>query len=139
MTQSPEPVDTFELLRARPDDPPNIRMLRIAVMVMSGVLLIGLAAVVARIVYLATRQPVLSASSPPASFPSAAGALTTNLATNLVTDLAVALPPGSKVRSQSLSGNRLAVHYEGAGGEGILIVDLESGRPVSHVHLNAAK
>ena len=133
MTQAPEPVDTFELLRARPDDPPNIRALRIAVLVMSAILLVGLATVVARVVYLATRQPVLATSS-----------LSSNLQTQtagslLTADLSVALPAGSKVRSQSLSGNRLAVHYEGAGSEGILILDLETGRPLSHVHLSGTK
>ncbi len=132
MTQAPDPVDTFELLRARPDDPPNIRMLRLAVIVMSAVLAGGVVAVIARIVYLTTRQP-----SSIVAFQASPG--TAMAAATWAADIPVALPAGSKVRSQSLSGNRLSVHYEAPGGDGILIVDLQTGLPVSHVHLSGTK
>ena len=55
MTEVPEPVDTFQLLRAQADDPPNIRMLRFAVIGMGVVLLAGFAAVIGRIAYISTR------------------------------------------------------------------------------------
>ena len=136
MTQSPEPVDTFQLLKAHPDDPPNIRMLRFAVIGMGALLLAGVAAVVGRIAYLATR-PVATAISTTvtgAVAPSSAG-LATTASGPIATEVRLALPPGAKVRSQSLNGNRLAVHYEAPAGDGILILDLETGRPISQVRI----
>lgn len=135
MTQTPEPVDTFQMLRANPNDPPNIRMLRLAVIGMGLILVLGVAAVIGRIAYLAMRQSVpvvtISGSGPGASEPAPASPGV------LSADVRLALPPGAKVRSQSLAGSRLAVHYEGVGGEGIIILDLETGRPVSQVRIEA--
>ena len=135
MTQTPEPVDTFQMLRANPNDPPNIRMLRLAVIGMGLILVLGVAAVIGRITYLTMRQrvPVVTTSG------SGAGASEPALGSSgaISAELRLALPPGAKVRSQSLAGNRLAVHYEGAGGEGIIILDLETGRPVSQVRIEA--
>lgn len=130
MTQTPDPVDTFHLLRAHPDDPPNIRLLRFAVIGMGVMLALGFAAVIGRIVYLTTRTsvaPVAASASGPVAGPTAA----------ITADMRLALPPGAKVRSQSLAGNRLSVHYEAAGGDGIIILDLETGRPVSLVRIEA--
>ena len=135
MTQTPEPVDTFQMLRANPNDPPNIRLLRLAVIGMGAILVLGVATVIGRITYLAMRQrvPVVTTSG------SGAGASEPALGSSgaISAELRLALPPGAKVRSQSLAGNRLAVHYEGAGGEGIIILDLETGRPVSQVRIEA--
>ena len=130
MTQSPEPVDTFSLLRAHPDDPPNIRVLRIAVIGMGVALIVGLAAVIARIAYLSTHTPshaITSAGSGTAAATASTG--------QFAAEVRLALPPGAKVRSQSLDGNRLAIHYETTTGEGILILDLETGRPLSQVRI----
>lgn len=134
MTQPTDPVDTpidtFSLLSDHPGDPPKIRALRLAVIAMGAVLLVGLAAVVARIVYLTTRPPAaVSAFSNPTTAP-LSGSL-------LAADISLALPPGAKVRSQSLDGNHLAVHYEAGGLEGILILDLETGRPISQVRISS--
>ena len=134
MTQPNDPVDTFELLAAHPDDPPNIRALRFVVIAMGFVLFVGLAAVVARIVYLTMRpvsQSVEGAQSQ--AIPSSSGAQSSGIAA----DINLALPAGAKVRSQSLAGNRLAVHYEVGGIEGIVILDLETGRPLSQVRISA--
>ena len=139
MTQTPEPVDTFQMLRANPNDPPNIRLLRLAVIGMGLILVLGVATVIGRITYLAMRQrvPVVTTSGSGAG--SGAGASEPALGSSgaISAELRLALPPGAKVRSQSLAGNRLAVHYEGAGGEGIIILDLETGRPVSQVRIEA--
>jgi hypothetical protein len=142
MTQSPEPVTTFELLRARPDDTPNIRNLRYAVIGMGVILLAGFVAVLARIAYLAQR-PV---GSDVAAVTAVARPV---LAAPLATEIRLALPAGAKVRSQSLDGNRLAVHYEmptvdgksgeGKSGEGIMIIDLQTGSPVSQVTITPSQ
>jgi hypothetical protein len=134
MTQPQDRVDTFELLRARPDDPPNIKALRFAVIGMGGVLAIGLLAVFGRIVYLTTRPPTAIAVTP-------AGAVAPigTVSAAIANDIALALPAGAKVRSQSLAGNRLSVHYEAPAGDGIIILDLETGRPVSQVRLQSGR
>jgi hypothetical protein len=130
MTQSPEPVDAFQLLRADPSDPPNIRLLRFAVVAMGAILMLGFAAVAARIVYLTTRP---SPSGPAVT--SAGPAIGPTLNAPIATELRLALPLGAKVRSQSLAGTRLAVHYDGPTGDGIMILDLESGRILSQINL----
>jgi hypothetical protein len=47
--------------------------------------------------------------------------------------IAFELPIGAKIISISLSGNRLAVHYEGQEGTGIAILDVETGQRVLDV------
>jgi hypothetical protein len=47
--------------------------------------------------------------------------------------LALEIPKGAKIVSISLSGNRLAIHHEGPDGTGIAILDLETGRRVLEV------
>jgi hypothetical protein len=97
----------------------HVRMLRIAVIAMGVVLVVGFVAVIARIVYLVNRgsDPGTTASQP-------------------IREAArLALPAGASVRHISLAGQRLAVHYEGPGGSGILILDLQTGKPVSHVEI----
>jgi hypothetical protein len=135
MTQPNDPVDTFELMASHPGDPPKLRALRFAVIAMGFVLFVGLAAVVARIIYLTMRPASQSVDgvASPSSQPlgnSASGS-------TIAADINLALPAGAKVRSQSLAGNRLAVHYEVGGLEGILILDLETGRPLSQVRISA--
>jgi hypothetical protein len=100
------------------------------------VLVVGAGAVIARIVYLTTRPPTPITASPTVN--SAPVSSVTDSKT-VAADIAVALPAGSKVRSQSLSSNRLSVHYEAPGGDGILIIDLETGRTISHVHLSGIR
>ncbi|MDX2159203.1 MAG: DUF6476 family protein [Hyphomicrobiaceae bacterium] len=89
--------------------PSQIRLLKIAVIVMGVILLAGLVAVIGRIVYLVNSGPRPDA---------AAGQLSGQL------PAAVALPAGASIRHIALSGNRLAIHYEAPGGSGIRIVDL---------------
>ena len=130
MTQSPEPVDVLQLLRSHPDDPPNVRWLRYAVIGMGLAMVVGFVAVIGRIVYLTSRPTIPAASITGSTLPTIAPAA-------LASEVRLALPPGAKVRSQSLAGNRLAVHYESPAGEGIIILDLETGRPVSQVTIGS--
>ncbi|MDH4983957.1 hypothetical protein [Hyphomicrobium sp. D-2] len=50
----------------------------------------------------------------------------------------LSLPVGAVIRSVSISGDRLAVHFEGAGAEGIAVYDLASGRPLTIVDVTRA-
>lgn len=150
MTQPPDPVDTFQLLSSRPDDPANIRMLRFAVLGMGLILVMGFGVVIARIVYLTTRAPAVSSglqssvSQPAVSQPSDGRSLTgqrggTLAVAGLAAQIGLALPAGSKVRSHTLSANRLSVHYETAGADGIVILDLETGQPISRILITNEK
>ena len=86
---------------------------------MLGLLLVaGLATVVGRIIYLASVAPAQPESA-------GGGALSPALS--------LALPAGAVVRSMSLSGDRLAVHYEAAGAEGIAVLDLRTGRRLASI------
>lgn len=131
MSQPPEPVDTFSLLRPRDDDPPNIRALRVAVLGMGALMIVGFGAVIARIVYLTTRPPAVSDGPTPASAPQ------TLFKSGL--DTTLALPQDAKVLSQSLSGARLSVHYVAGGDETIVILDLETGQPIGRVRISSGK
>ena len=100
------------------------RNMKIVVVALGVLLFAGLAAIAGRIIYLASArdaQPaadIVQAPAPRLAVPPAA---------------ALNLPAGAVVRSVSISGDRLAVHFEGAGAEGIAIYDLASGRPLTVV------
>jgi hypothetical protein len=87
----------------------------------------GIAAVVLRIIYLSsTREaapsaPQSSQTSPTAQAGSAVGSLS--------------LPAGAVVKSVSLSGDRLAVHYEAGSEAGIMIVDVATGAEVRRIEI----
>jgi hypothetical protein len=144
-----EPTPAFDLFTARPEDPPNIRFLRRLVIGLGVVMVAMLIVVIGRIVYLATRPPAgatvtvgqpigatagASAVGGSALGTGAAGAIP-EAARPLTADIALSLPAGAKVRAHSLFGTRLAVHYEAPAGEGIVVLDLETGRAASHVRL----
>ena len=97
----------------------QIRMLRIAVIAMGVILVLGFITVIARIVYLVNRS---SETATAVSAPVQQAAR-------------LALPAGASVRTMSLAGSRLAVHYEGPAGGGIVILDLQTGKPVSRVEI----
>ncbi len=105
------------LLQSIPLDDRQVRLLRIAVIVMGVVLVCGLIAVIARIGYLATR------SSPGTAYSS--GAVTPQMT--------AALPAGASIRMMALSGDRLALHYDAPSGTGIAVLDLATGRTLSRI------
>ena len=108
-------------------DDAQMRKLRLAVIGMGAVLLIGFTTVIGRIVYLLNR---------PAVDPSIVAATASGAPPS---DIRLALPAGATVRTLSLSGNRLAVHYDGPSGPGIAIVDLATGRAVQRVEIGVGK
>ena len=97
------------------------RNLKIVVVALGVLIFAGLATAVGRIIYLASAKPTQPASS--MTLAPAAG---------------LQLPAGSQVRSISLSGDRLAVHYEAGGSEGVAVIDLATGQPVASVGITRA-
>jgi hypothetical protein len=95
------------------------RNLKIVVVALGVLIFAGLATAVGRIIYLASAKPAQPVATP-ASVPLSPGA-------------SLQLPAGAQVRSISLSGNRLAVHYEASGAEGVAVIDLATGQPVASV------
>lgn len=95
------------------------RNLKIVVLVLAVLLAAGLATVVGRIIYLASGHKAQPAGT--------GGALRS--------DLSMQLPAGAVVRSIALSGDRLAVHYDAAGINGIAVLDLRTGEPLASVKL----
>jgi hypothetical protein len=95
------------------------RNLKMIVFGLALLILAGLAAIVGRIIYLAS-----GASTQPAA-PSLA----------VAPEKMLALPAGAEVRSISLSGDRLAVHYEAAGVDGIAVFDLQTGKAITSVNI----
>ena len=104
-------------------DDAQMRKLRLAVIGMGAVLLLGFTTVIGRIVYLLNRpavDPSIVAATSPGPAPS---------------DFRLPLPAGATVRNLSLSGNRLAIHFDGPSGPGIAIVDLATGRAAQRVEI----
>jgi hypothetical protein len=96
----------------------QLRFLKLAIVVMTTILVLGFAAVIGRIVYLVAT----SAPSP-------------SKGTTLPASMRLELPRDAHVRSLSLAGDRLAVHYESPQGSGIAIVDLAAGQSLSNIEL----
>lgn len=99
------------------------RNLRIVVIALAVLIFAGLAAVIGRVIYLASGTPTQRAAPSPANPPEGTS---------------VQLPAGAQVRSISLYGDRLAVHYEAAGAEGIAVLDLKTGQPQTSIPITRA-
>jgi hypothetical protein len=100
------------------------RILKFIVVTLAILLFTGLLAAVARVIYLASAhvaQPATSVLAPAAPMPA------------IRPEQSITLPPGAQVRSVSLSGNRLAVHYDVGSASGIAVLDLQTGRTVTNV------
>ena len=102
-----------------PFSPAQLRILKIAVVVMGVILVLGFAAVIGRIAYLVTRSGKTPATP----------------STMIAKDLRLPLPEGAAVRSLALSGDRLAIHFETPAGAGVAILDLLTGEPVTRIEL----
>ena len=103
---------------------PNARVqsiLKLVVIALGILLVAGLAIVIGRIIYLA-------------SVPSAQHVASSMVSSNQT----LQLPPGSEVRSVSLSGNQMAVYYEMPEGSGVAVLDLATGRKATHVSIVSA-
>jgi hypothetical protein len=94
--------------------------LKIAVVVMGIILVVGFAALLACIIYLSAGRGEQSSR--------ARGV-----------EARLSVPAGAAVRTMSLFGNRLAVHYEHPSGDGIAVLDLATGAVISRVRLETDK
>lgn len=107
------------------------RILKFIVVTLAILLFAGLVAAVGRVIYLASAPVTQPATS------SLTVAPTPTPTPAIRPEQSIALPPGAQVRSVSLSGNRLAVHYEIGSASGIAILDLQSGRTITNVAIEA--
>jgi uncharacterized iron-regulated membrane protein len=110
------------LLASVPLNQRQVKGLQTAVTIMTGVLIVGLLTLFGRIIYLAARPsavPATLAVTAPGRVPAVA--------------MTVPLPVGAILQQVSLSGERLALHYAGPGGSGILLVDTISGQIISRI------
>lgn len=98
---------------------------------MGAILGVLFLSVIARVYYLMSRDTTSVATQPvradvgPAFGPQ-----------NLTADVKLRLPANAQIKSHTLSGSVLSLHYASPAGEGIMIIDLASGRPASHVRVS---
>ncbi|MFM9940753.1 MAG: DUF6476 family protein [Hyphomicrobiaceae bacterium] len=98
----------------------QLRALKFAVYGMGVLLILGFLVIVGRIIYLIAQAP---ATPPPPDAVTAA----------IKSEAKLALPAGANIRHLSMTGNRLAIHYDAPGGSAIVIFDLGSGTIVSRI------
>lgn len=104
--------------------PRQVRILKIAVIVMGVLLVGGFAFVLAAIVYQASRPAQVGVGMGP-----------TVSAGQGIRSIDLPIPRNATVAGVSLDGNRLALHLNGASGPEIAIIDLASGKVIAHVRL----
>ena len=104
--------------------PGAVRALKITVVVMGILILIGLALVISRIIQLSSKTREQTAETG-----------TTTTQTTIAEKAKLAIPASATIKTISLSGHRLAVHYEAATGSEIAIIDMNTGKTVSRVKL----
>ncbi len=122
MTHEAQPKSqVWEPMEAGPSRTPFGRALTFAVVAMGLLIVVGLAVVIGRITYLASKAGTQASSD--GSTAAAAAVL--------------AVPPGATIEHLTLSGNRLAVHYRSAKEAGLAIVDARSGKTVTRVKIVA--
>jgi hypothetical protein len=101
------------------------RTLKVVVVVLGVLIFAGLAVIIGRILYVASQPSQPSRDAAPEA------ALSQTSGTNQQLDL----PSGAEIRSISLSGNRLAVHYNVGGKAGVAVLDLATGRRITTIEL----
>lgn len=102
--------------------PRQVRVLKIAVIVMGILLVGGFAFVMAAIVYQASKLGDKKTPAP---------------AVAAVPDAALALPPGATVTSMALDGDRLALHLQTGAGPEIAVIDVTTGKVLSRIKIGA--
>ena len=114
------------LLASVPLNDGQVKGLKVAVTIMTGILVLGVLTLFGRIIYLVARP------SPQAATTSSAAAL---VARSPAAAITVPLPTGAVVRQTSLSGERLVLHYDAPSGTGIVLVDTITGQIISRIAL----
>ena len=103
--------------------PRQVRILKLAVIVMGVLLVGGFAFVLAAIVYQASHLKQTGSAEAPALGGSTPGAIE------------LPIGQGANVGAMSLDGSRLALQLNGAEGKEIVVIDLASGKVVSRAKL----
>jgi uncharacterized iron-regulated membrane protein len=114
------------LLASVPLNEGQVKGLKVAVTIMTGILVLGVLTLFGRIIYLVARPSpqaaaLANAAAPVVRTPAAA--------------MTVPLPTGAVVRQSSLSGERLVLQYDAPSGAGIVLVDTITGQIVSRITL----
>jgi hypothetical protein len=120
MTSLPNRSASAQTRDASPRDL-KVRALIFIVSFLGLLIVAGLVAVILRIIYLSSTPSAQRATTDAAEAPSAADRLD--------------LPAGAVVKSMSVGGDRLAVHYDAPGGGGIAILDLATGTVLRRVDI----
>lgn len=102
--------------------PRQVRMLKIAVIVMGVLLVGGFVLVLATMVYQASQ--IKNESAVKASVPAGM-------------DAELAIPLDATVTSLALDGDRLALHLQSSAGAEIAVIDLKTGQVLSRVRLKS--
>lgn len=110
-----EPAARGAQILPEPDDR-QVRILKFVVIFLGVLLLAGFAVVIGRIAYLAT-QPGGGIGAAP-----------------MPEDMRVALPAGAVMGRTTVSGDRMTVQYDSPQQTGIVVINLTTGRVVSHIH-----
>jgi hypothetical protein len=121
------------LLASVPLNDRQVKGLRIAVTIMTGILVLGLLTLFGRIMYLVARP------SPQAAALAAAAGSPPLAARGPAAAINVPLPAGAVVKQTSLSGERLVLHYDTPSSSGILLVDTITGQVISRIALQPDK
>ncbi len=109
----------------------QVKALKAAIAIMSIMIVAALLAIVARVIYLSAIKTRTAAP--------AAAAVAVEPPGPLAPQQSVSLPPGAVVKNISMIGNRLLVHYQTAGGSGVIIQDLSTGKALTDIKIDAAR
>lgn len=112
----------------------QVTALKFAVIAMGLMIVAGLAAVVGRVIYLAS-GPAKQAGNVTGGANYSASAGSGSSSQRAAALARMTLPAQATVRTLALSGDKLAVHFDGPAGTGIVIVDIHSGAVVSRIDL----
>ncbi len=108
--------------------PRQVRVLKVAVIVMGLLLVGGFAFVLAAIVYQASHGGQATPSAE-----AAAGAGTSGAGTPALSELPI--PKDATVTSLALDGDRLALHLSSPAGGEIAVIDVRSGKIIARIKL----
>ena len=110
-------------------DDDQIRWLRRAVVGMTAVLVAGVIVLIGRVIYLARGSGTQAASG-----------MSIGGQPLLLPEVTLPLPPGATIKAVSMGGSRLAVTHALPGGDDeISVLDLVTGKRVSHVTIERGK
>lgn len=113
-------------LEGSPFTPRQVRILKIAVVVMGVLLIGGFLLIIATIAFQASQMGLneeMSAAEAPAGLPQES--------------FEVTVPQGSEIAGIAVDGDRLVLRLKTATGDEIMVIDLQRGRVISRIGLQA--